>query len=297
MRVGESDRMMRLILAEVRKLHRPLTWGVAFAVAVFCVLLAAGGASNSQAQRDQSGVFDARTQASAQHVAVQLSPVGSLAEAAGLLASMPGAIALALLAGGHVGGEWSGRTIKHLLTQQGNRNRVIAAKMISLWVAAVGLLAACWLALAVCGPLISHANGLPANTMSIADAARWSGSQAARATLVFAFFAAIGLLAAIVTRNTIGAIGTSVASVVVMLVVAGMPRVGGSTPATWVQGWMGFPAGQRSISDLPSNFWSRFIDASGSAPGQASGGLDLLLLVAGCLAVSAWVFRHIDVVG
>ncbi|MGZ4761719.1 MAG: ABC transporter permease subunit [Ilumatobacteraceae bacterium] len=289
--------MMRLMVAEIRKLHRPLTWGVALAVALFCGLLAAGGASNSSAQRDGSGAFDARTQASAQHVAVQLSPVGSLAEAAGLLASMPGAIALALLAGGHVGGEWSGRTLKHLLTQQGNRNRVIAAKMISLWIAALGLLGVCWLALAVSGPLLSRADGLPPNTMGIGDAARWSGSQAARASLVFAFFAAIGLLAAIVTRNIIGAIGASVAAVVAMLVVAGMPSLGGSTPATWVQGWMGFPAGQRSISDLPSNFWSRFIDASGSSPGQLSGGIDIMLLIAVCLAASTWIFRRTDVAG
>ena len=37
---------MRLIRAELRKLVRPLTWGVAGAAAVFCVLLAVGGAHN-----------------------------------------------------------------------------------------------------------------------------------------------------------------------------------------------------------------------------------------------------------
>jgi ABC-type transport system involved in multi-copper enzyme maturation permease subunit len=288
---------MRLVVAEIRKLHRPLTWGVAFAVVAFCVLLAVGGASNSQRQRGQVSVFDAQSQSAAQHLATQLSPMGSLAEAAGLLASMPGAIAMALLAGGHVGGEWSGRTLKHLLTQQGHRNRVIAAKMISLWIAAVGLLATCWLALAVSGPFITRADGLPSSTISFGDAARWSGSQAARAMLVFAFFAAIGLLAAMVTRNIVGAIGSSVAALVVMLVVAGMRRLGASTPATWVQDWMGFPVGQRSISDLPSNFWSRFIHTSGSTPGQLSGGVDLMLLIAACLAVATWIFRRTDVAG
>ena len=38
---------MRLLGAELRKLGRPLTWGVAAAAAVFCVLLAVGGAHNA----------------------------------------------------------------------------------------------------------------------------------------------------------------------------------------------------------------------------------------------------------
>ena len=38
---------MRLLGAELIKLGRPLTWGVAAAAAVFCVLLAVGGAHNA----------------------------------------------------------------------------------------------------------------------------------------------------------------------------------------------------------------------------------------------------------
>ena len=68
-------------------------------------------------------------------VAAQLSPVAAGVEAAGLMASLPGALALALLAGAHIGGEWSGRTMKNLLTQQGQRWRVLAAKLVSLWLA------------------------------------------------------------------------------------------------------------------------------------------------------------------
>ena len=45
------------------------------------------------------------------------------------MASLPGALALALLAGAHIGGEWSGRTMKNLLAQQGRRWRVLAAKL------------------------------------------------------------------------------------------------------------------------------------------------------------------------
>jgi hypothetical protein len=38
---------MRLLHAELIKLGRPLTWGVAAAAALFCVLLAVGGAHNA----------------------------------------------------------------------------------------------------------------------------------------------------------------------------------------------------------------------------------------------------------
>src|SRR5215469_14996043 len=39
---------MRLVVAELAKLVRPLSFGVAGAAAMFCVLLAAGGAHNAE---------------------------------------------------------------------------------------------------------------------------------------------------------------------------------------------------------------------------------------------------------
>ena len=38
---------MRLLTAELIKIARPLAWGVAIAAALFCVLLAVGGAHNA----------------------------------------------------------------------------------------------------------------------------------------------------------------------------------------------------------------------------------------------------------
>ena len=186
---------MRLIRAELRKLGRPLTWGVAGAAAVFCVLLAVGGAHNAalegstpaghlpscaelgvpagqQCTRAKAAERARVAQANAQpaHVAAQLNPLAAGAEAAGLMASLPGALALALLAGAHIGGEWSGRTMKNLLTQQGWRWRVLAATLISLWMAGVGLLAVCWVALAAAGPVLVRADHLPAAHESAAHA-------------------------------------------------------------------------------------------------------------------------------
>ena len=312
---------MRLIGAELIKLGRPLTWGVAAAAAVFCVLLAVGGAHNAaleggtpaghlpscaelgipagqQCTRAKARERARVAQVSAQpaQVAAQLNPLAAGAEAAGLMASLPGALALALLAGAHVGGEWSGRTMKNLLTQQGHRWRVLAAKLVSLWLAGVGLIAVCWLALAAAGPVLVHIDHLPAAHESVAHALSLAGSQAARALLVLAAFAAIGLLAAVATRGTIGTTAATAVAIIAMLIAASLPGTGRWTPATWVQEWMGFPAGQASITSLPTNFWSRFISA-GATPGQLAGLLGLAGLLAVCWAAAVALFRRQDISG
>jgi ABC-type transport system involved in multi-copper enzyme maturation permease subunit len=278
---------VRLLRAELRKLNRPLLWGMMVSSALFCVLLAVGGSANA---RLDNGGGDLRT-------AAQLHPVAAGAEAAGLMASLPGALAIALLAGGHAGGEWSGRTLKNLLVQHGRRRRVLAAKLVSLWIAGVALVAGCWAALAVAGPVLVGVDHLPDPHQSLGAAASWAGSQVARSLLVLAVFAMVGLLAAVLTRNTIGTTAATAGAFVVMLAVAALPGGGVWTPATWVQGWMGFPAGEASITALPSNFWSRFIDASGAAPGHLLGLAGLLATLIGCAAVALVVFQRGDVSG
>jgi len=186
--------------------------------------------------------------------------------------------------------------MKNLLTQQGWRWRVLAAKLASLWLAGVGLLAVCWVALAAAGPVLVRADHLPAAHESAAHALGLAGSQVARALLVLAVFAAIGLLAAVLTRGTIGATAATAGVVIAMLVAASLPGTGRWTPATWVQDWMGFPAGQASITSLPTNFWSRFISA-GAAPGQLAGLLGLAGLLAACWAAATVLFRRQDISG
>ncbi len=313
---------MRLMWAELIKLARPLTWGVAAAAAVFCVLLATGGAHNAALEtgapvghlpscaelgipagprctqakaQERARVRQVNSQAAM--VAAQLSPVAAGAEAAGLMASLPGALALALLAGAHIGGEWSGRTMKNLLTQQGQRWRVLAAKLVSLWLAGAGLLAVCWAALAAAGPVLVHIDHLPAAHESAAHALSLAGSQTARALLVLGVFAVIGLLAATVTRGTIGTTAAAAGAVIAMLIAASLPATGRWTPATWVQEWMGFPAGQASITSLPTNYWSRFINAGGAAPGHLPGLLGLAGLLAACWVAAALLFRRQDISG
>ena len=319
---------MRLLRAELRKLNRPLTWGVAIASATFCVLLAVGGAHNAQQdaktspdagrlpscavmglpagpacehahseQRARAAQAQAARASTVVHVAAQLNPVATGAEAAGLMASLPGALMLALLSGGHVGGEWSGRTLKNLLTQHGRRREVLGAKFLSLWLAGVGLIAVCSGALALAGPIIAHVDHLPTPHQSVIDAAKWAGSQAGRALLVVAAFAVIGLLAAVLTRNTIGTIAGTAGAFVTMLVIAELPHLGRWTPATWVQGWMGFPVGQQSIIALPTNFWSRFITVSGSPPSHLLGFVGLAMLLVAAAIAALHIFERSDIVG
>ena len=85
--------------------------------------------------------------------------------------------------------------MKNLLTQHGRRWPVLAGKLASLWLAGVALLAACWLALAAAGPVLSRWT-LPAPRQPLSQALALAGSQVGRALLVLAVFAAIGLLAA-----------------------------------------------------------------------------------------------------
>jgi ABC-type transport system involved in multi-copper enzyme maturation permease subunit len=313
---------MRLLLAELVKLNRPLTWGVTGAAALFCALLAAGGAHNAAvdarglpshvppcaAMGIPAGPRCARAQAierfrlhraqaAPAHVAGQLTPAAAGAEAAGLLASLPGALAMALLAGAHAGGEWSGRTMKNLLSQQGRRWRVLAAKLASLWLAGACLIAACWAALAITGPVFSRLSRLPRAHQSLAQGLALSGSQTARALLVLAAFAVIGLLAAVIARGTIGTTAITAGAVLAMLAVAALPGTGPWTPATWVQGWMGFPAGLASVSELPTNFWSRFIGAGGAPPGHLPGLAGLSGLIVACLVLAAWLFGRSDISG
>jgi ABC-type transport system involved in multi-copper enzyme maturation permease subunit len=312
---------MRLLHAELAKLARPLSFGVAAAAALFCLLLAAGGSHNAvlgaqgtprhlpscAAEQVPAGPQCSRWQAAARarlrrieaepaQVAGQLAPAAAGAEAAGLIASLPGALAMALLAGAHVGGEWSGRTMKSLLTQHGRRWQVLVAKLVSLWLAGIGLIATCWAALALAGPVLARVNHLPGPGQTVAHGLSLSGCQVARALLVLAAFAVIGLLAAVITRGAIGTIAATAGAIIAMLAVAALPGAGPWTPATWVASWMGFPAGLGSVTALPGNFWSRFLGA-GAPPGQAAGFAGLAGLVVAGLAVAEWIFRRADISG
>lgn len=318
---------MRLLRAELLKLNRPLLWSAALGAVLFTLLLAVGGANNARqytepapvpscaelhlapgpscadvqrVARERAAQKQGDRSAAAVHTAERLTAAGAGAETAGLMASLPGALVVSLLAGGHIGGEWSGHTIKSLLLQCGRRRRVLAAKAASLWIASVAVMAADWAVLAGVGPVVARLSHLP-SVRTPADALfAHSAGQFGRALLVLALFAAVGVLASFVTRSAVGALGACAAVDIGLLAAASLPGLGRWTPATWVQDWMGFGVGQNSITALPDNFWSRFFSSSGAAPSHLETGLEaaaLGMVAVLCLGSAAVLFQRSDVTG
>jgi hypothetical protein len=156
-----------LLAAECRKLIRPLVWGTGLVITGFCLIITWGGANNARAALASPRIPDvcaravtaqcrqvvthahaaARAAASATSMLAQPGEVGHVA--AGMFASVPGLLLIAVVAGGHWGGEWGSRTIRQLLSRQGRRSRVLTAKWITIWAAGVAAIACCWLVLAV----------------------------------------------------------------------------------------------------------------------------------------------------
>ncbi len=269
---------MRLLAAELRKLRRPLAVWTVLAVVVLIGLFAWGSSKQASNQLRFKRIITSKVptcgelglqpgaacdkrlelirkngeRAAAEQLAdvrasaQVLSPLGAGRLAAGMMASLMGAVVLLLLAGGHVGQEWSGRTLKQILVQEGRRWRILAAKFASLWIAGMALIAIAWLALAAILPVLNAAYPLH---MPIHAGSALAGSlgDVARASLVVAAFAALGLLAAAITRNTLGAFFLAFAFVIATMILAGFPRVARFTLAYWVAGWMRFGQGLASV--------------------------------------------------
>jgi len=267
---------MRLLQAELLKLRRPLLLWVAVALTGFMALTAWGqvhdaatqyqfsqqeqgqgvmvgpsctdlglpeGQQCEAARQQQLAEMRQSMQASLAQSALQgrrmQHPLAIGALVAGMLASVPGALVLLLLAAGHVGSEWSGHTIKQVLTQEGRRWRVLAAKLASLWLVAAGLLLVTWAALA---PLtfVFRAYQVGGSALSTEAAWKLAGPLTGRSLLVLAAFVVVGVLASLVTRNTLGGLALGFAFVIGSLVLGNYAVMTRGTLSYWVAGWMGF---------------------------------------------------------
>ena len=296
--------MLSLLVAEIRKLVRPLVWGTALAIVTFCLLITWAAAHNARAGLASPRIPDVCAKAAtaqcrqviahahgaaraAAAATSQLTLPGEVGHvAAGMLASLPGLLLVAMIAGGHWGGEWGSRTIRQLLCREGRRGRVLVAKWLSIWVAGVATLLACWLVLAVGAAVIAAT----VEGCRLAHSALWAGlgssaSSAGRAVVVLGVFAAVGTAAGTIGRGQLATTAVTAGSMLLALLVAGIAGIGQLSPATFVQAWMGFgPAGY-----LPTNFWSRFI-SGGQDLGQLAGLLGVLLTAAVAAAIARWRF-------
>ncbi len=296
--------MLWLLGAELRKIVRPLVWGTALAIVAFCLLITWGAVHNARAGLASPRVPDvcaqavrltpqcrqviahARSSARAAAIATsQLTQPGEIGHvAAGMLASLPGLLLIAMIAGGHWGGEWGSRTIRQLLCREGRRGRVLLVKWLSTWIAGVATLAACWIVLAAAAPLIAASAGLPAPGTAL-----WAGlvsslASAGRAVVVLGLFAAIGTAAGPLGRGQLAAMAVTAGTMLLALLIAGITSIGRLSPASFVQAWMGFgPAGY-----LPTNFWSRFIAAQ--SLGQVAGLAGIAVTAAVAAGIARWRF-------
>jgi ABC-type transport system involved in multi-copper enzyme maturation permease subunit len=269
----------------------------------FCLLITWGGANNARSALASPRIPDvcaravtaqcrqvvahahavAKTAASATSLLAQPGEIGHVA--AGMLASVPGLLLIAVVAGGHWGGEWGSRTIRQLLGREGRRTRVLVAKWLTIWAAGVATMVCCWLVLAAAAPVIAAAAGLPA-----AHAALWAGlgssaSAAGRAVIVLGLFAAVGTTAGAIARGQLAATAITAGSMLLALLVAGIASMGRLSPASCVQAWMNFD----SAGYLPTNFWSRFT-GGGPHTSQLAGLLGIVLTGAVAAVIARWRF-------
>ena len=235
---------------------------------------------------------DSRHNAHPQDALPVEQPLAAGKLAVGFMASLPGALLILLLAAGHVANEWNGRTMKTVLTQQGRRWRVLAAKTASLWLAAMVIVVVDWIALALFSPILKAAYPLGRPGLSWSAAFSAVAADAARAPLVIAVFATLGVAAAVVVRNTIGAFALAIGILVASITGAGnLAAVAPWTLAWWVSGWMRF----RSHGYVIYHLWVDAFPGHTSHPGYVSGLIGVAGAIVVLAALAVGVFRRVNV--
>lgn len=295
--------MAWLLAAEARKLLRPLVWGAALAAVAFLVLLTWAATNNARSglasPRVPTVCVGSPTQAckrvvsransdalTAARATTQLEQPGAVGQvAAGMFASLPGLLLIALVSGGHWGGEWSARTIRPLLAREGRRTRILVAKWLTVWATGVATMIACWVVLALLAPVLAATSGLPASGMSLWHGLGSSAAAVGHAVVVLGLFSAIGIAAGTLARGQLAATAIAAGTMLLALIVASVGGIGALSPASFVQDWMNFG----SASYLPTNFWSRFV-AAGPQAGQLTGLAGIIATMAIAAAVARWRF-------
>jgi ABC-type transport system involved in multi-copper enzyme maturation permease subunit len=208
------------------------------------------------------------------------------------MASLGGALLIILLATSHLGNEWDRRTLKTLLTQTGTRWKVLAAKTASIWIAAIAVTAIDWATLAAVSPLLKSAYPLPGPGLSWSDAWSAVAAESARAPLVLAIYALLGLAAAVLVRGALGAFALAAGLLVASLAAAGnVAAIAPWTPAYWVSGWMGF----HSHGYVIYHFWVDGFPAGVTPPTVLAGVVGLGGLTLLVTLISTVVFGRTDI--
>ena len=166
-------------------------------------------------------------------------PLGAAGFAAGVMSSVPGAFLILLLAAFSLGGEWSGRTMKIMLLQDGRRARLLLAKLVVLWVASVWLLLWTIIGQIAYGQLFRRVFVLPPPP-GLHDIWAYAGPRLLHAPLALLLFAALGLAMATLVRQPIGAFFGGALCLIVVNFLARFSGLHDWTPAGWLASWMHF---------------------------------------------------------
>jgi hypothetical protein len=169
----------------------------------------------------------------------QQDPLGVGGVVAGFMASLPGAIVMAGLAGAFVGGEWSSRTIAGVLARDPRRMRFVLVKFLSQWCLGIALMLAAWALLAALGPFLRALYQVPPGPPSF-DIGAFTLEHLLRAIVVIGVYASVGTLAAVIARNPLGTFGFSFGFVVAALIFGGIPATYPLSLGYWVGVWMGY---------------------------------------------------------
>jgi ABC-type transport system involved in multi-copper enzyme maturation permease subunit len=276
---------MRLLASEVRRLWRPLLFGTALCLVAAGFLLTRSGALLGQASSLKSSAGVVVPQG-----LVFTSPTAIGRVAAGLMASLPGLFAMLVLGGGHVAGEWSGRTLKSVLLQDGRRWRWLGGKIASLWIVGVALELLLWAALAV-WTFALRRWWPPTSHLGLVQGLQAALPDVARSLLVLALFAALATLGAVLTRSMLGTVlgGTFVLGGSMALSNIAFTR---ELPSYWVTGWMRFHA---VGTGAPYALWNDKFPPGIPYPSLAVGVAGVVGLLIACVAIAGIRFGRSDI--
>jgi ABC-2 family transporter len=266
----------RLARAEAHKLRRPLTMSVFLTVIGFLLANVSIAEMNGQQAMGQlRAMEEARACATAQErasracrsgergrrmgealspvtahaeqdvatAALLQSPSGGLLLAADMWATLVGGFAIALLASGHVAGEWSGRTIGAVLVVYRPRRVFLLAKLVSVWLSGVGMLILTAALFAALSPILRSTFSLGQVPVAVDPEPVGTVLALGRAAVVLGAYAALGCLCAMVTRSPLGTFIMMAGILLAAMGLATFPGTDTFSPADWVSGWMALHSG------------------------------------------------------
>lgn len=317
--------MIRLVGAEVRKLIRPLAVAATVVAILLCLVWAAiireAASSNLRAaesgarftlqnptsckgfnlppgprcerfkekERENAITELTSTRLGAAQARAVTSGLGAARLVSGLLGTAVGALVVILLGAMSAGGEWTGRTIIPLVLQDGRRARLLVAKILGVWCAALLIFTAAWAGVGILSPVLMGPLWHLPSDPAVALALPVLLGSVARTAVVLLVYAAIGVASGSLTRTPIGGALAALGGISASLLLARFAPIAPFTFAVWVADWLRPEAGfaQFVVIDL----WPRA--QTQLAPIAALGAL---LATGGALAALATVtFSRTDV--